>query len=93
MTNEIDTLVAQYLAIYPDFVDPQAGDRHPCILAIGDQMQPWLIDSVGGAHPYWRAMASTGENRHNSLKGRTRGGGVTAHAAMFDFSVDPSRRS
>ena len=56
MKTKIDLLVTEYLTRHPNFAYPESGDRHPSILAIGEQMQPWLIDVLGGPSGYWVAM-------------------------------------
>jgi hypothetical protein len=52
----IDSYVNEYLATHPNFEFPKSGDRHPSVLAIGNQMKGWLMDRLGGPVPYWRAM-------------------------------------
>ena len=57
----INMLVTEYLATHPDFVYPDSGDRHPAILSIGGQMQPWLRRVLGGQRGYWLAMFSSAQ--------------------------------
>src|SRR5689334_22662024 len=56
MNTEIDLLVGEYLSAHPEYAYPSSGDRHPAILALGDQMQSWLMNHFGGPLPYWRTM-------------------------------------
>ena len=59
MKTKIGVLVEKYLAAHPNFLYPESGDRHPSILAVGDQMQLWLVDALGGVDQYWRAMLAS----------------------------------
>lgn len=54
MDTKNDLLVAEYLATHPDFVP--SGHRHPSIVAIGEPLQPWLTDILGGSLGFWQAM-------------------------------------
>ena len=59
--NRIELLIAEYLSAHPDYKYPETGDRHPSILAIGSQIQPWLVDKLGGRIGYWNAMLTAAE--------------------------------
>ena len=56
MKTEIDSLVEQYLEGHPNFKYPPSEDRHPAILALGNEIKGWLIERVGGPLPYWQMM-------------------------------------
>lgn len=56
MNTKIDFLVAKYLETHPYFVYPSSGDRHPSIMAIGDPLQPWLADVLGGPLGFGQAV-------------------------------------
>ena len=59
MKTQIDILVGEYLATHPFFEYPQTGDRHPSVLAIGGQINPWLLKVLGGPTEYWLAMLAS----------------------------------
>lgn len=56
MSTLIEALVDQYIAACPTYTFPPSGERHPAVLAIGTEMQNWLMAKLGGPSPYWQAM-------------------------------------
>ena len=56
MKTTITVLVEQYIASHSEFQFPESGDRHPSILAIGDQIQARLCAQLGGIWGFWDAM-------------------------------------
>ena len=51
----MDSLIDQYLVRHPDFEYPVRGG-HSVVLALTDQMNPWLVDRCGGVGWFWMLM-------------------------------------
>jgi hypothetical protein len=54
--RHIETLVSEYLWTHPTYTYPPNGNKHPCVLALSNNVEPWMIDRLGDIADYLRAM-------------------------------------
>jgi len=54
--EKIESMVTEYRRLHPDFHYPPEEYCHPSVLAMHNEIQPWIVHSLGGPWHYWLLM-------------------------------------